>query len=185
MDTERGLAESIVPQASKDITGRNEWTRHLDYENLFSGGTEGTRRWLRRNMLKDKALGLEAFTGWQANHIVPWQQREHPLITRLGMDVNNPQNGIALPVDRAGNLSIHDGSHSHYSEQIKVVLDRIESLPMSDAQKRDLLAEVIERTRQVLLSGLPQIMSKFGGTDEAWRRFFDRVSEDMGLFHNR
>lgn len=163
----------------------NEWTKPYKFSSLFSGSTTGDHGSLRKNMLADKDLGLPDDDTWQAHHIVPWRLRRHRLILRLGMNMNNSQNGLALPRFRGGNLSEHEGSHDGYDTAFKEIVDRIDRLPRSSENKRALLVEVIDRTRNDLIGGLPQIKIGKGGTEEAWRRVFDRYSREMGLFHIR
>ena len=107
------------------------------------------------------------------------------MILRLGMNMNNSQNGLPLPRFRGGNLSEHEGSHDGYDAAFEEIVDRIERLRRTSEHKRVLLVEVIDRTRNDLIGGLPQIKRGKGGTEEAWRRVFDRYSREMGLFHNR
>ena len=102
----------------------------------------------------------------------------------LGMNINDPNNGVPLPVERAGNLSEHRGSHKEYNKAFRMLLNRIESASLSDAEKRDLLVEAIERARQGLLSGEPQIMPSLGGTADVWESFFRRVGRDIGFFED-
>lgn len=109
------------------------------------------------------------------------EQLEHALVLRLGLNLNDAQNGVPLSEGRAGTMSPHKGPHPGYNVAFKSFLDRIENMTVSDNQKREWLAETIERMRQALFSGLPQIMLRNGGTPEAWNVFFERLGNDLQI----
>ena len=158
-----------------------DWARHTDFVRLFSGSTSGDRRHLRSNMLREPSLGLQRASGWEANHIIPFENVENKMLVRLNMDLNAADNGIALPVARAGSLSVHKGNHPDYNHGMKDMLQRIEALDVSDARKRVFLAALLERTRQALIGGEAPLRPADGATEELWLKVFERIGNDIGL----
>jgi len=155
-----------------------------DLGGLFSGNTIGDRSRLRSNLLKDERLDLKRFTGWQAHHVIPWALREHPLVKRLGMNINHGHNGVPLPETSGGNLSVHFGSHSEYTKAFKVFLDRMRKANLQNDKLSELLAESVERTRQVLISGLPKLRKDSELPRDLWQKHFKRLGDDLGLLPN-
>jgi hypothetical protein len=152
------------------------WTDAIDFNRLFSGGTIGSRSDLRRNLIAENPE-LGALSGWQAHHIFPWENRiqNHPLVQRLGINFNAIDNGVPLPCQSGSCLSQHQGPHHEYSNAIENFLNRIENMNLSDTDKRNLIAQGIERARQALLNGHPPLRQANGATEEAWVEVFNRV----------
>ncbi len=60
-------------------------------------------------------------------------------------------------------------------------MNRLARSNAPDNEKIAVLAESIERTRQILLSGQPPITKSLGGTAERWHLYFDRLGNELGL----
>ncbi|HEL2072288.1 TPA: AHH domain-containing protein [Streptococcus suis] len=48
-----------------------------------------------------KSMGVSTNTGWkgyQAQHIIPAEFKNHPLIQKIGMNFDDASNGIFLPI---------------------------------------------------------------------------------------
>ena len=164
-------------QVDPIITKRNNpfgaYTNGINYSRLFSGGTVGSRTALRNN-LKSQYTELNKLTGWQAHHILPWEPRiqNHPLLQRLGINLNAVDNGVPLPCQSGSCLSQHSGPHPRYSTAVENFLNRVENMNVSDAVKKNLVAQGIDKAKQALLSGNPPLMNKNGATVPAWDAVF-------------
>jgi len=163
------------------IPGRTGLTRHARFNELFDGGVPTKSAGLRRNMIKDESLGLKNAEGWAAHHMIPWELRGHKLIRRLGMNMNHPDNGIALPQDRAGNLSRHFDFHPSYNDAYNRFLGRLDWALLTNNEKRALLVESIEQTRAGLISGDLPLSPDSAGAAEKWAVYFRELADDMGL----
>ncbi|MBT2990125.1 MAG: AHH domain-containing protein, partial [Candidatus Thiodiazotropha sp. (ex Ctena orbiculata)] len=183
LDWVRDISDSAVQRIRDYRRGRNtnggeNWTEFVNFERLFSGSTIGPRSDLRRNLIAENPE-LGSLSGWQAHHILPWEGRiqNHALTQRLGINFNAVDNGVSLPCSGGTCLSQHSSQHPRYSDAVENFLDRVESLNVSDTDKRNLVAEGIERARQALISGQPPLMNSNGATTEAWNRVFGQVFE--------
>ena len=90
--------------------------------------TGGSSKKLGENIFL--SMGLKAGTtrtGYQAQHIIPSQMRKHPLIKKIGMDLDDSSNGIFLrePFTGVSTMSTHKGFHSPYNQLVKRELDKI------------------------------------------------------------
>ena len=90
------------------------------------------------------------WTGHQAQHIIPAEMTNHPVLQRIGMDLDNASNGLFLrtPADDISAMSRHRGYHSTYNEFVKTQLDA-----MDISQSVDVLQMCI-RDREEQLSTL-------------------------------
>jgi hypothetical protein len=174
------LRGNSLDDLAEDQAGRmrpeTSWTDAIDFNRLFSGGTIGSRSDLRNNLIAENPE-LGALSGWQAHHILPWEDNisHHPLVQRLGVNLNAVDNGIPLPCRDGTCLSRHSSQHPRYSRAVLNFLDRVENMNVSDNEKQNLVAEGIERARQALISGNPPLMNLNGATVEAWDQVFNRV----------
>ena len=82
----------------------------------------GTSQLLKRNLLEASGINRSiAAKGFQAHHIIPSElgRRSHPVLKKIGIDLDNATNGILLP------NAIHTGHHPAYTKAIAEALDRI------------------------------------------------------------
>ncbi|RIY35298.1 hypothetical protein CKY20_10895 [Capnocytophaga canis] len=88
---------------------------------------------LRNNLIK-AGQGIDN-TSWQAHHLIPneiWKQNEK-FFNNIGFaGQHEATNGIALPNTQQGAIQegyayYHNGSHSEYSDKIKVRVDKIKN----------------------------------------------------------
>ncbi|WP_244946726.1 AHH domain-containing protein, partial [Rummeliibacillus stabekisii] len=127
---ERGLPSGKLPakadeylaikQAEKDgvLGGKG-----IDNANRLIPGipgkpTSGDPTNLGKNLLEKMGLPRSAsWKGYQAQHVIPSQLNKHPVIKKIGMDMNDSTNGIFLPIpsEDISGLSRHRGFHSVYN----------------------------------------------------------------------
>ncbi|PLR66493.1 T7SS effector LXG polymorphic toxin [Bacillus sp. UMB0893] len=66
--------------------------------------------------------------GYQAQHIIPKNLYNHPIIKKIGMEMDHSSNGIFLPIphEEVSALSRHRGFHSVYNNVVKDQLDKLD-----------------------------------------------------------
>ena len=160
---------------------------------------------LAKNLFKEFNIPLDSYSkeqqkkilsgkmpGYEAQHIIPVQMHSHPLIQKIGMDMNSCENGIMLPTPNghAHALSTHKGFHSVYNKTVKTSLDKIMESSGEDATADELKKKVSDLQtdlRSLLESGMPMYAKKKerknsalaiekkggGATVELWQRSLD------------
>ncbi|MDQ0173349.1 AHH domain-containing protein [Paenibacillus tundrae] len=99
---------------------------------------------LGKNLLESMGLPRSLqWTGYQAQHIIPGEMYNHPVIIKIGMDINHANNGIFLPTPgkSPSTLSRHQGYHSVYNRAVKKELNKMdikESIEVLERQIYDL-----------------------------------------------
>lgn len=93
-------------------------------EGIVTGGSSST---LGKNMLKDMGVASGKWTGYQAQHIIPAQMADHPVLKKIGMNLDDASNGVFLriPGKNISPMSRHRGYHSVYSEFVRQELNKI------------------------------------------------------------
>lgn len=71
-----------------------------------------------------KAMGVSTsvkWKGYQAQHIIPAELKTHPVLKKIGMNLDDASNGIFLriPNNDVSTKSRHRGYHSVYNEFVK------------------------------------------------------------------
>ena len=66
-------------------------------------------------------------TGYAAHHIIPIELRNHRVLQKISMDLDEARNGISLPRYPGVHptLPLHSGSHPAYTQAVKTQLDAI------------------------------------------------------------
>jgi hypothetical protein len=161
----------------------NRWTRKILFEQLFDGGRPTNPGGLRKNILKDPTLNLENTDDWVAHHIVPWTLRSHHLVRRLGMNLNHSNNGVDLPSGAGGpnEASAHFGFHPEYTRAYRYFLHRLDWAPITESQKKVLLAESVVRVRRRLKKGRLALAPESDNLSVEWASYFGTLADEMGL----
>lgn len=119
--------------------------------------------------------------GYEAQHIIPKEKdiRNHPVIQKIGMDLDHPSNGIFLRNAKQGKansvMSIHQGGHDVYNKFVLKKLDEI------DVNKdiTELRIDVFElqcKLLKLIKSGLPLYKDKERGASiELWQKWFEKI----------
>ncbi|WP_077071328.1 AHH domain-containing protein [Mailhella massiliensis] len=106
--------------------------------------------------------------GYQAHHIIPVECKTHPVLNKIGFDMDDAVNGIALP-GRPGmdpKLPVHRGYHSDYSQAVRRELDSIPE-NLSEAETRKRVLKIISKFRTEIESG--QSLYRTNGAPNAWK----------------
>jgi A nuclease family of the HNH/ENDO VII superfamily with conserved AHH len=103
---------------------------------------------------------------WAAHHIVPSELREHWALEKIGFNLDEAANGIALPTkpNVSPTLPLHSGSHPGYTEAVNKALDEIPR-NLSESETRKVVESIQQKFRNRIESGLTeaQLHEKFGG----------------------
>ncbi|WP_321145677.1 AHH domain-containing protein, partial [Bacillus mycoides] len=91
--------------------------------------TGGSSTKLGKNMFKE--MGLPRSTKrspYQAQHIIPAEFNEHPVIEKIGMDMDHASNGffLRIPDEYVSSTSRHQGYHAVYSDFVEKKLNEID-----------------------------------------------------------
>ena len=98
--------------------------------------------------------------GYQAQHIIPVEMHNHPVLQKIGMDMNDASNGMFLP-EPDGDvhaLTTHKGYHAVYNKVCEEYLDKIYEKHGDDASVEAVEADVAKLQRglkSVLEDGVP------------------------------
>ncbi|MFE9943996.1 T7SS effector LXG polymorphic toxin [Bacillus velezensis] len=181
----KGTKDPMIEQKRK-IPGRPGHTTKSD-------STE-----LGKNLLESMGLPRSSkWTGYQAQHIIPGELYNHPIIKKIGMETNHASNGIFLPIpaEAISTLSRHRGYHSVYNNVVKKQLNKMdinESVEVLEQQ----VYELQQKLKLGVEKGIPLYKSKIknmgkfykkgqnkklpiwqrggGATEELWERWLNK-----------
>ncbi len=147
----------IIPGANGVVTGGNPTT-------------------LGKNLLREMGITTpQKWSGYQAHHIIPKQLADHPVIKKMGMELDDPSNGIFLriPGENVSARSRHRGYHSVYTKFVKQELDKINV--NSSAHSLQIQVHALQlKLRELQRSGLPMYESS-GASIDLWTRYFNKL----------
>jgi hypothetical protein len=133
--------------------------------------TSGDPTKLGKNLLE--SMGLPRSTSWkgyQAQHIIPSQLNKHPVIKKIGMEMNDFTNGIFLPIpsDDVSGLSRHRGFHSVYNNVVRKQLDKMDvNQDIVVLEKQ--VYELQQKLKKGVEIGLPLYKTKINNIGEFYK----------------
>ena len=141
-------------------------------DGVVTGGNSST---LGKNMLKELGVSKGKWTGYQAQHIIPSQLSNHPVLQKIGINLDDASNGIFLrsPGNNISPMSRHRGFHSVYSEFVKQELNKI-NLSNDSLTIQKQVQTLQNKLRRLQNSGLP-LYSSDGATVELWRKHYNKL----------
>lgn len=151
-------------------------------ERLISGTpgvvTGGDSTKLGKNIME--SMGLKRSTKWtgnQAQHIIPADMADNPILQKIGMNLDDATNGILLRTPDAdlSAMSRHRGYHSVYNDVVERQLNNMDinqSVDVLEKQVFDLQSDL----RKLQESGLPLYPSQ-GATVDLWERSLNRLKK--------
>ena len=157
-----------------DVAGGGRGERLIPgTEGVVTGG-DSTK--LGKNMME--SMGLPRGTNWtghQAQHIIPAEMANHPVLQRIGMDLDDASNGLFLrtPADDISAMSRHRGYHSTYNEFVRTQLDGIDLNQSVDILQKQVY-DLQQNLKYLQQSGLPLYPSQ-GATVDLWQRSWERI----------
>ncbi|WP_163352843.1 AHH domain-containing protein [Desulfovibrio sp. JC010] len=112
-----------------------------------------------------RRIGCDFMRNYAAHHIIPLQLRNHRALRKIGMDMDEEANGIALPTKPGVDpiLPLHRGGHPLYTAAVKNELDKIPP-NASAAKTRELVSKIQSNFRERLEEGEP-LHEKYGAKD--------------------
>ncbi|NMW08894.1 T7SS effector LXG polymorphic toxin [Bacillus velezensis] len=122
--------------------------------------TGGSSTKLGKNMFEQMGLPRSTKrTPYQAQHIIPKEFRSHPVLKKLGMDMDDASNGFFLrvPEDDISATSRHKGYHSVYSSFVRKKLDEIDVNQSVDVIEKQVYG-LQQKLRELQEKGLPLYM---------------------------
>ena len=142
-------------------------------EGVVTGG-DSTK--LGKKMME--SMGLPRGTNWtghQAQHIIPVEMADHPVLQRNGMDLDDASNGLFLrtPADDISAMSRHRGYHSTYNEFVKTQLNAMDISQSVDVLQKQVY-DLQQNLKYLQQRGLPLYPSQ-GATVDLWQRSLERI----------
>ncbi|MDQ0216873.1 hypothetical protein J2S13_003371 [Oikeobacillus pervagus] len=133
--------------------------------------TGGNSTKLGKNMMTE--MGLKRSTKWsgyQAQHIIPSEMADNPVIKKIGMNFDDSSNGIFLrvPDDNISTMARHRGYHSVYNEVVARALNKMDINQSIDSLQKQVY-DLQKNLRKLQGNGLPLYPSQ-GATVELWER---------------
>ncbi|WHX80914.1 AHH domain-containing protein [Priestia flexa] len=195
MDGGNGVGTKVRDESGK---GTGEATRLIPGTPGKVTGGSSTK--LGQNLLESMGLPRSASRkGYQAQHIIPKNLRNHPVLKKIGMDMDHADNGIFLPIPAKdpSALSRHRGFHSVYNNVVKDQLDKL-NINQSIKELEQQVFELQQKLKKGTESGLPLYKSKVleigiekfyktklneeikiwqrggGATEELWERWINK-----------
>jgi len=110
-------------------------------------------------------LEISRVKDWAAHHIVPVELKNHPALKKIGMDMDEVSNGIALPIKPGldPKLPLHRGSHPAYTAAVARELDAIPPNLTIEETSRAVKA-IQSKYRKLLEEGKP-LHETYGATN--------------------
>src|SRR5690625_143984 len=161
--TSLGNGVKILDNANRLIPGRS---------GVVAGGNYTK---LGKNMMEEMGLKRSMkWTGYQAQHIIPSEMANNPVIQKIGMNLDDSLNGIFLrvPDNDISSMSRHRGYHSVYNEVVTRELNKMDiNQSVYSLQKQ--VYDLQKNLRKLQEKGLPLYPSQ-GATVELWERKLEK-----------
>nr|WP_319396628.1 AHH domain-containing protein [uncultured Desulfobacter sp.] len=137
--------------------------------------TGGSSTKLGKNMMESMGLLRSTkWSGYQAQHVIPSEVASHPVVQKIGMNLDDASNGLFLriPDNASSTMSRHRGYHSVYNEAVESALNK-----MDVNQSVDALQNQVYTLQQKLIGlqkkGTPLYPSQ-GATVDLWERLLNK-----------
>ncbi|MGK0701868.1 AHH domain-containing protein [Priestia flexa] len=163
-------------ESVRNVESVQDVSKGIDNANRLIPGTPGNPTSgdptkLGKNLLE--SMGLPRSTSWkgyQAQHIIPSQLNKHPVIKKIGMEMNDSTNGIFLPIpsDDVSSLSRHRGFHSVYNNVVRKQLDKMD-VNQGIAVLEKQVYELQQKLKKGVENGLPLYKTKINNIEEFYK----------------
>lgn len=127
---------------------------------------------LGKNLLESMGLTRSSkWTGYQAQHIIPGELYNHPIIKKIGMETNHASNGIFLPIpaEAISTLSRHRGYHSVYNNVVKKQLNKMDINENVEVLEQQVY-ELQQKLKLGVEKGIPLYKSKIKNVEKFYKR---------------
>lgn len=141
----------------------------------------GSSQKLGKNMMQ--AMGLSRRTKWkgyQAQHIIPVELRDHPALRKIGFDLDDASNGIFLrtPERSVSATSRHFGYHAPYNKFVKKKLDEIDA-NSSTTTIQTMVKSLQRNLRKMQQNGIVLYQNQ-GASVDLYERTYRRMNAQKG-----
>ncbi|MDA2311166.1 WXG100 family type VII secretion target [Bacillus cereus] len=163
------LKEAYQYMESKVVKGTGEGSRIIPGTPGIVTGGNSTK--LGKNMMTEMGLRRSTkWSGYQAQHIIPSDMADNPVIKKIGMNFDDSSNGIFLrvPDDNISTMARHRGYHSVYNEVVARALNKMDINQSIDSLQKQVY-DLQKNLRKLQGNGLPLYPSQ-GATVELWER---------------
>ncbi|WP_142306903.1 WXG100 family type VII secretion target [Bacillus thuringiensis] len=161
--------EAYQYMESKVVKGTGEGSRVIPGTPGIVTGGNSTK--LGKNMMTEMGLRRSTkWSGYQAQHIIPSEMADNPVIKKIGMNFDDSSNGIFLrvPDDNISTMARHRGYHSVYNEVVARALNKMDINQSIDSLQKQVY-DLQKNLRKLQGNGLPLYPSQ-GATVELWER---------------
>ncbi|MCI8509800.1 MAG: hypothetical protein HFJ06_14795 [Lachnospiraceae bacterium] len=144
-------------------------------EGVVSGGSS---KKLGENMMESMGLKRSTkWTGYEAQHIIPTQMKKHPVLQKMGMDLDDATNGMFLrkPGKDVSTKSRHSGYHSVYNKFVEGKLDEID-INQNSIDIQNQVFELQRKLQKLQERGLPMYKKDNNSTIDLWQKNFDNLN---------
>ncbi len=144
-------------------------------EGIVTGGNSSA---LGRSLLKSMGVRKKAkWTNYQAQHIIPKELANHPVLKKIGIHLDHYSNGIFLrtPSNNISTMTRHRGYHSPYNEFVRYKLNNMDINASSYQLQRE-VATLQRNLRKMQMSGVA-IYPKYGATFDSISRAYNRINK--------
>ncbi|MEC0154508.1 AHH domain-containing protein [Paenibacillus macerans] len=166
-EEERRRREEEKKEKEAEGTGNNQ--------RLIPGSpgvvTGGNSTKLGKNMMEEMGLKRsQKWSGYQAQHVIPSEMKDHAVIKKIGMDFDHASNGVFLrvPDNQISPMARHQGYHSVYNEVVERALNRMDINESVDVLQKQVF-DLQKNLRYLQEKGLPLYPNQ-GATVELWER---------------
>lgn len=143
--------------------------------------TGGDSQKLGKNIMQSMGLSRRTkWKGYQAQHIIPVELRDHPVLKRIGFDMDDASNGMFLRIPRndVSASSRHSGYHAPYNRFVEKMLNRIDvnsSINSIEKMVQSLQGDL----RKMQQSGIVLYPNQ-GASEDLYERTYNRIISQKG-----
>ena len=143
--------------------------------------TGGSSQKLGKNLMQEMGLPRRTkWIGYQAQHIIPIELKGHPVLKKIGFDLDDASNGLFLrkPGKAISTTSRHSGYHAPYNRFVEKMLDSID-VNSSTNSIRKMVQSLQGHLRKMQQSGIV-LYPKQGASVDLYERTFKRMIAQKG-----
>ena len=171
---EIGDVDDLIALQRKGFEGVSNPERLIPGKPGVVTGGDSTK--LGKNIME--SIGLKRSTKWtghQAQHIIPAEMADNPILQKIGMNLDDATNGILLrtPDAELSAMSRHRGYHSVYNNVVRNQLNKMDINQSVDVLQKQVF-DLQRDLRKLQESGLPLYPNQ-GATVELWERSLSRI----------
>jgi LysM repeat protein len=138
--------------------------------------TGGSSRVLGQNLLREMGVSSSLkWPGYQAQHVIPLELMDSPILQKVGINLDDASNGIFLRVpadDTISPMARHLGPHDGYTDAVEAQLNAMDiNQPVQVLQEQ--VYNLQQKLKTLQKQGLP-VRPRDGGTYDLWMRWLNK-----------